>query len=776
MNCKLHISLSVLIMLNLIDFSSLRAQELLCPSINMFTETVWLETDRYHYLSGENIRFRASLLEKDTYKPSVLSKNIRIELIDPEGQPMARRNIELAGSLTSGNILIPADVETGWYRLRAYTNWMRNFSVSGFSVLDVKIVNPVDLKPVSENEQTTSIRVNLYPAGGYLVPGYANECGIFTSDGRETPLPVSGYIIDDLKDTLAEFQSDRTGWDLCRFIPQSDRNYEAIVDGYLTEQVSSDRLITKEEAILVEVAEDGGQICVQLNNLRPGLYKDISILLHRTGSLYWHEKRTAYSAGMEIMIPEKEIPKGIVQVTVLGGDTIILAARLWSDYHPDGKTIKLQPERTALAIRGSSGIGYHTGFIAGDHGNTSLNALVALKEPGIPQAEYMPGLPGWSLHSQIPIDRMAFLGWLAAHKYPDELIKGFAKPIPGSSPAYMTYLPETRAGILTGRVSSKNSGNGIPGASLGVMVFNDNSFQATRTDSSGQFYFAFPGIYNTHDFILNFITEPQPEWQIAAQSVYDERPCRPETRVFTLTGEELDYYRRISITRQLKNIYAPQDSTIKSLQTDRPVHRDVFFSPPDKTVYIDEFIGLSDVREVVYELVPDVYVKNRDGKSFLSVYFTNRYAEDYETLILIDGIPATSHNQLLDLPADRIRAIQVKNKVFIQGKHIFSGIVNFISRNGDYAGLELPANALLSSIDLPVKGDSPYMPAPIDNSGPIPVLERTLLWQHNLKFNDGYLEFNANDITGDFTIYIYGFDGRGEWHWGSTVISIGTKK
>ena len=85
-------------------------------------------------------------MEQDTYRPSVLSKYIRVELINDTGERVIKGNLQLSDSQVGASFLLPAILPTGWYYLRAYSNWMRNFSPGQFTTCPIRIVNPTDLR------------------------------------------------------------------------------------------------------------------------------------------------------------------------------------------------------------------------------------------------------------------------------------------------------------------------------------------------------------------------------------------------------------------------------------------------------------------------------------------------------------------------------------------------------------------------------------------------------------------------------------------------------
>ena len=91
----------------------------------------------------------------------------------------------------------------------------------------------------------------------------------------------------------------------------------------------------------------------------------------------------------------------------------------------------------------------------------------------------------------------------------------------------------------------------------------------------------------------------------------------------------------------------------------RAVHqKETFFHPPDFTIIVDDYIKLANVREIIYEVVPNVVLRKKNGKDYLKVYNDQSFAAGYETLVLLDGIPLKDQESVLKLSPDRIEKIE----------------------------------------------------------------------------------------------------------------------
>jgi len=151
----------------------------------LFTETAWITTDRQIYLPGENISFTAIVLESDNWVPSSLSCVLRVELLDSAGNSVSHGEYLLEESRTSNRIAVPPGTTSGWYYLRAYTNWMRNRPDLTQSYLPLKIVNPamIGSEPLATDN---NMIITLTPENGRLSPGI-NRCALFSSLLRIRP-------------------------------------------------------------------------------------------------------------------------------------------------------------------------------------------------------------------------------------------------------------------------------------------------------------------------------------------------------------------------------------------------------------------------------------------------------------------------------------------------------------------------------------------------------------------------------------------------------------
>ena len=90
-------------------------------------EKIHLHLDKPFYSVGDEIWFKAYLVNAEENKLSLLSKVMYVDLIDERDSIQKTIILPLENGLASGNISLSDSVFTaGVYQIRAYTNWMRN--------------------------------------------------------------------------------------------------------------------------------------------------------------------------------------------------------------------------------------------------------------------------------------------------------------------------------------------------------------------------------------------------------------------------------------------------------------------------------------------------------------------------------------------------------------------------------------------------------------------------------------------------------------------------
>src|ERR1700721_2638940 len=95
-------------------------------------EKVFVHTDKSFYLAGEVLWFKIYNVEGSSNTPLDLSKLAYVEILNTEQKAVLQAKVSLKKGSGSGSFFLPLSLISGNYILRAYTNWMKNFSPEYF--------------------------------------------------------------------------------------------------------------------------------------------------------------------------------------------------------------------------------------------------------------------------------------------------------------------------------------------------------------------------------------------------------------------------------------------------------------------------------------------------------------------------------------------------------------------------------------------------------------------------------------------------------------------
>jgi len=102
-------------------------------------ERIYVQTDKHLYLAGEPVLMNFLTTDPEQI-PLAFSKVAYIELVS-DSIARVQTKVELTDGKGAGRMLLPTDLPTGYYRLIAYTQYMRNEGVDVFFEKNIAVVN-----------------------------------------------------------------------------------------------------------------------------------------------------------------------------------------------------------------------------------------------------------------------------------------------------------------------------------------------------------------------------------------------------------------------------------------------------------------------------------------------------------------------------------------------------------------------------------------------------------------------------------------------------------
>ncbi|HEX8515455.1 MAG TPA: MG2 domain-containing protein [Bacteroidia bacterium] len=102
-------------------------------------DRIYLQFDKPMYEPGDNIWFSVFIRDASTMKASSKSDIIHVEFLNPKGTVEKTINIIARNGVAAGDLSLDADALGGLYKVRAYTNWMKNEGPENYFVKELQV-------------------------------------------------------------------------------------------------------------------------------------------------------------------------------------------------------------------------------------------------------------------------------------------------------------------------------------------------------------------------------------------------------------------------------------------------------------------------------------------------------------------------------------------------------------------------------------------------------------------------------------------------------------
>ncbi len=132
-------------------------------------EKVYIHFDKPYYALGDTVWFKV-YLTMFGHQPSALSKIVYVEMINSTDSLVSSLRLQVMNGVATGDIpLSQYTLKKGNYRLRAYTNWMRNFDGDYFFNKNITVGDAINNELVTTTSFTSSEKNNLTKVNARIV-------------------------------------------------------------------------------------------------------------------------------------------------------------------------------------------------------------------------------------------------------------------------------------------------------------------------------------------------------------------------------------------------------------------------------------------------------------------------------------------------------------------------------------------------------------------------------------------------------------------------------
>ncbi|MDP9046795.1 MAG: hypothetical protein M3N14_01575, partial [Bacteroidota bacterium] len=200
--------------------------------IDHTTEKAYLHFDRPYpcYVAGDIVYFKAYVTMGERHEPTNISGMLHVDLIGKNDKLMHTITLQLNNGTGWGDFTLPDTLQKGSYRIRAYTEWMRNEAHPYFfdQYISVGSINSVD-RIVQTTNPAIKPSLQFFPEGGNLVADLRSKVGFKAVGTDGLGLNVKGIVFDNNNKEVAKIASSHLGMGVFDFIPEPGKSYKARV-------------------------------------------------------------------------------------------------------------------------------------------------------------------------------------------------------------------------------------------------------------------------------------------------------------------------------------------------------------------------------------------------------------------------------------------------------------------------------------------------------------------------------------------------------------------
>jgi len=287
-------------------------------------EKVYLQLDKPYYAAGDDIWFKAYVVNQDD-KLSSISGIVNVELIDQRDSIIRSDKLALASGTANGDFALPDTLHPGNYRIRAYTNYMRTSGSDYFFDKAITIINNVNPgKPTNISNQPAStgkIDVQFFPESGYLVNGIESEVAFKAVAPNGLGINIKGTVTDSKGQQVAQFTTSHLGMGKFNITPVAGNEYKAAI----TNPDGSIQLVelpkAKDNGYNIHIADNGPQEVAVVIQTSPALVTNsignAPILIAQSGGkICYTGGVTTTAQPFKLFLSKTLFRSGIVQFTL----------------------------------------------------------------------------------------------------------------------------------------------------------------------------------------------------------------------------------------------------------------------------------------------------------------------------------------------------------------------------------------------------------------------------------------------------------------------------
>jgi hypothetical protein len=753
-------------------------QRFLIHSQRAVQEKIYLHVDRPFYLVGETMWFKAYNVEGGSNQFLGMSKVAYMEVLDKENIPVFQTKFAMQEGKGHGAVVIPTAVASGQYKVRCYTNWMKNFSPDYYFESTVSIVNPfVKFEPNPDDKKDLAYDAGFFPEGGYLVNGLASKVAfrVIGSDGKG--IAFKGALINQHNDTIVRFEPAKFGIGYFNFTPNADDTYRAVVRDRKGKPYIYPITDIKSEGYVMHVKDSTDNlvrvIVSSKTDSEPGA---VILLAHTRQNQMYADRKAIVKNGAEFVFDKNKLGEGISHITILNEKMKPLCERLYFKRPNKALTLDGKADKSTF------------------HTREKVNLNLTAKAKGLPALANMSVSVYLedSIKNPDPQDIGTYL-WLTSDlagtvESPQYYLQSDTKDADQEIDNLMithgwrrfkwnevfdnrtteyANLVEFDGHFVYGKLINTITGAPASGIEsyLAPLDFPARLYTAV-SNPDGSVRFELRNLFGPKEITVQTALNRDSIYRFEMASPFSKQfsSTPPGNFFFDKTKENALLTRTINM--QTTNAFPPKAFANPAVAiTDSTA----FFGPPDEKYFLDDFTRFPTMEEVLREYVRGVLVRRRNKEFHFRMIDKLVPNTFYNTdpLTLLDGIPIFNIDKLMEVDPLKVKKIETISGRYFLGSLSFPGIVSFSTYQNDLAGFELSPKVLVmqyEGVQAPREFYEPKYDSKSELSSRIPDFRNLLHWAPDVTTDtngNASVQFYTSEQTGTYKVVVQGMTANG---------------
>ena len=755
-------------------------------------DKVYLHTDREFYFRKETIWFKAYLLDSFTQLLKQGNENLFVELIGEKGKVALNCNLITNNGEAPGYFQLNDSIPPGNYKLRAHTEYLKNFGEEAFFHKNIRISEVMNSFEIDrENNKSTRKEnrmpdVSFLPEGGFLLANNSNQVAVKAIDSSGKAVYVRGLVTKENGDSVAFFETGYKGMGSFYFFPEENTEYRIQLEGY-PEFTGSIRDIRKDDLKIQLSYQNKEEVVISVAS-GSEKFNDREFYLADMyqGVVQFYKKFVPGTRSCLFRLSKTMFPGGINRLILLDEKLQPVSERMIFSDNIDCNHLNINVDSASYKTR--SEINLHiTDRDSLTEGEFSKLSVAVVDENSVNAGGVSQNILSWLLldselkgHIESPADFFETDSITSEQKIDLLMLThGWANYFWNSISAKTdtTVHPHTSGINLKGHVKKYIGTKPVGNGSLSLLIFRngDIEFLGGKTNEKGVFNFGEVFFYDTASVFLQARNEKGSRFtEVFLDSVFTDRPEITSHFLNDLkyySDVPLEFYRRKYLNELSLREFSPDKSSIllneieirKEKKEKDDGHFRMYGMADNSLKVTGNDISYRDVFSFLAGRVAGVVVSGN------SVSIRGMGTP----LFLVDGIPYEGEDgvsMIESIPMSDIDVVEVlKNasNLALFGSRGANGVIAVYTKRGfiDYT----PKDYLIGAISRKIVGYQPfrefyspkYTPDNVNNQEPD--YRSTLYWNPGITTEKGKADlsfFSCDDVT-NYRIFVEGITRNG---------------